>query len=183
MRITQNHAQLAFASGTTAQDVNTYKVTVKRGAVSGVGASVSGAGAWVKLSGQMGFTISRLETSRTYNEIKDGYKFGGGVSAFWSWIGLHASGEKEHQEITQVFHEVQQSQAVQGSVTIDMQVTGIYPNVQVDASAYVLVMEVEDKQGSTFRLMSSGDPKSDTGAQDNDGNALPTKGNNSTISL
>jgi hypothetical protein len=179
MEMMQNHAQLAVAT----DSMDSYKVTLKRGNISGVGASVSGAGAWVKLKGEMDFSTKRLETSKTYNEIKNKYKIGGGVSAFWSWIGLNVKGEKEKEEITKTFHELQQSQEVKGRIRVNMQVSGQYPNVQVDASAYVLVFEVEDKQGNKFHIASSGDPQSDIGAQDSSGNALPNKDNNSTITL
>ncbi|WP_440978581.1 hypothetical protein ACQHGV_13490 [Sphingomonas pseudosanguinis] len=178
LKITSDHAQLAFLG-----DAQTYKVTNKRGAISGVGVSVSGAGAWAKMTGSMTFEIMRLEDSKTYQEIRDSYKVEAGISAFWSWIGLHAGGTKEHEQITQTFHEIQQSQKVSGTVQIGLEVTGIYPNVQVDASAYILVLQVEDSQGNTFNVASSGLPASNTGAQSSDGTALPTKDNSSTITL
>lgn len=178
LALVSDHSQLAFA-----QDAQTYKVTNKRGAISGVGVSVSGAGAWAKMTGDMTFEIIRLENSKTYQEIRDTYKVEAGISAFWSWIGLHAGGSKEHEQITQTMHELQQSQKVSGTVHIDLMVTGLYPNVQVDASAYILVLQVEDSQGNTFNIASGGNPSSNTGGQDTNGNALPTQNNNSTITL
>jgi hypothetical protein len=179
LSVAEPHAQLAV-SGT---DVNSWKVTLKRGTQSGIGVSISGAGAWAKLSGSMKFEIRSLEDSKTYDEMKQSYDIGGGVSAFWSWLGISANASTHKDEIHSVFQEVQNTQKVDGSADFDMEVSGLYPNVAVDASAYVLVMEVEDSSGNTFTMMSAGDPSSDTGAQDGSGNALPTKGNNSSISL
>lgn len=173
------HAQLAVAT----TDVNSWKVTLKRGTQSGVGVSISGAGAWAELSGDMTFQISSLDDSQTYNEMKKSYDIGGGVSGFWSWLGISANASTHKEEIHSVFQEVKNTQKVSGTAHFDLQVTGLYPNVAVDASAYVLVMQVEDNSGNTFTMASSGDPGSDTGSQDQNGNSLPTKGNNSTITL
>jgi hypothetical protein len=115
--------------------------------------------------------------------MKSSYDIGGGVSAFWSWLGISANASTHKEEIHQVFTEVSNSQAVNGSANISLEVTGQYPNVQVDASGYVLVLQIEDSSGNTFNMMSTGDPASDTGAQDQNGNALPQRNNSSTISL
>ncbi|RYG91238.1 hypothetical protein EU803_09065 [Loktanella sp. IMCC34160] len=175
------HAQIAVAGSSS--NASTYKVTQKRGTITGVGASVSGAGAWVKLNGSMSFQIYSLNSSKTYNEMKSSYDIGGGVSGFWGWLGLGAHASTHKEQLQQVFKEVTQTQKVEGTVAVDMMVSGIYPNVQVDASAYVLVLQVEDDQGNTFNIASNGDPAADTGAQDGSGTALPTQDNNSTITL
>ncbi|MEJ6405054.1 hypothetical protein [Yoonia sp. 2307UL14-13] len=174
------HAQVAIASKESA---NTYKVTQKRGAIMGVGASVSGAGAWVKLSGGMDFEIQSLESSKTYKEMRKSYNISGGVSGFFSWITGQASADTQKSEIQTALKEISQSQKVGGHVDIEMMVTGAVPNMQVDASAYILVLQVEDSQGNTFNIASNGDPAADTGAQDSNGNALPNNDNNSTITL
>lgn len=174
------HAQVAIAPGT---DMKTYKVTQKRGTISGVGASVSGAGAWVKLSGDMEFEIYSLNSSKTYDEMKSEYSISGGVSGFFGWLGFGSNASTHKEQIHQAFKELTSTQKVNGKVDIEMMVSGLYPNVQVDASAYVLVLQIEDSQGNTFNVISNGDPAADTGAQDQNGNALPTQGNNSTITL
>jgi hypothetical protein len=183
MELVAPHAQLAIAAPQDSTDVNSYNVSLKRGTVSGVGASVSGAGAWVKVNGQMSFKIRQLEKSKTFDRMKSEYNIGGGVSAFWSWLGIKANADKHREEIREVFKEVSESQEVDGSVNISLEVTGQYPNVEVSASAYVLVLQIENRSGNTFKMMSAGDPASDTGAQDQNGNALPERNNNSTISL
>lgn len=179
LHLTAPHNQLAVAT----TDVESYRISVKRGTQSGVGASVSGSGAWAKLSGKMSFEILSIDHSRTYQEMKQSYDIGGGVSAFWSWLGIHANASTHKEQIDQALKEITNTQKVAGSARFDLEVTGQYPNVEVDASAYVLVLQVEDKSGNTFKMVSSGDPASDTGAQDQNGNALPTRNNNSTITL
>lgn len=64
-----------------------------------------------------------------------------------------------------------------------MMVSGIYPNVQVTASAYVLVMSVTDSQSNTVSFASTGNPTNDLGAQDQSGNNLPVSNNQGTITL
>ena len=66
---------------------------------------------------------------------------------------------------------------------VDLECSGRTRTSQVDASGFVLVLQIQDSSGNTYTMMSTGDPKSDTGAQDRNGNALPQKNNNSTISL
>lgn len=183
MQLAGFHSQLAMAAPKTSTDVSSWKVSTKRGTQSGLGVSVSGAGAWAKLDGKMTFQIRHLDKSKTYDRMKKEYNIGGGVSAFWSWIGISANASTHKEEIHEVFKEVSNSQAVDGSANIDLEVTGLYPNVQVDASGYVLVLQIEDSSGNTFNMMSTGDPASDTGAQDQNGNALPLRNNNSTVSL
>lgn len=183
MELVAPHAQIAIAAPQDSTDVNSWQVSLKRGTVSGVGVSVSGAGAWAKMDGEMSFTIQQLESSKTFDQMKSEYNIGGGVSAFWSWLGISANAQTHKEEIRQVFNEVSQSQAVQGSVHISLEVSGLYPNVEVSASAYVLVLQIQNSSGNTFKLASAGDPASDTGAQDQNGNALPQRNNSSTITL
>jgi hypothetical protein len=154
-----------------------------RGVQSGVGVSVSGAGAWARLTGQMTFSIRHLEKSQTYEKLKTSSGFEAGVGAFWGWLGIGVNVEQHRDEIHQVFNEIQDSQEVDGKARFKLMVTGQYPNVRVDAAAYVLVLQVEDSSGNSYRMMSAGDPSTDTGAQDQNGNTLPTKNNDSTIEL
>jgi hypothetical protein len=183
MELVAPHATLAIAAPQNQQQVNSWQVSTKRGTQSGVGVSVSGSGAWAKLQGSMSFTIRHLETSKTYDEMKSEYSIGGGVSAFWSWLGISANAQTHQEQIHQVFQEVSTSQAVKGSANFDLDCSGQYPNVQVDASAFVLVLQIQNDQGNTFNMISTGDPSSDTGAQDQNGNALPQRNNNSTITI
>ncbi|PIW61348.1 hypothetical protein [Shewanella sp. CG12_big_fil_rev_8_21_14_0_65_47_15] len=178
------HNQIAFAAPEkNSTGVSSWKVSTKRGTQSGLGVSVSGAGAWAKLDGTMKFKIRSLDNSKTYDMMKKEYHIGGGVSAFWSWLGISANAETHKEEIHEVFKEVSNSQEVDGAANVSLYVSGQYPNVQVDASGYVLIMQIEDSSGNTYNMMSAGDPASDTGAQDQNGNALPSKDNNSTITL
>jgi hypothetical protein len=183
MELVAPHAQLAIAAPQNGSSVTSWQVSTKRGTQSGVGVSVSGAGAWARLDGQMSFTIRHLDKSTTYDEMKSSYDIGGGVSAFWSWLGISANASTHQEQIHQAFQEIANSQAVKGSAKVDLECTGQYPNVQVDASGFVLVLQIQDNLGNTYNMMSTGDPQSDTGAQDQNGNALPQKNNNSTISL
>lgn len=64
-----------------------------------------------------------------------------------------------------------------------MNVTGIYPNVEVTAMAYVNILKVTNSEGNEFSLASAATPNIDTGAADHDGNSLPTSDNNSVIYL
>ncbi|MEF2073312.1 hypothetical protein [Consotaella aegiceratis] len=171
------------AAGRVADGVTSWKVSTKRGTQIGVGASVSGAGAWVEMSGVFNFKLRRLESSKTYDRMKTEYSISGGVSAFWSWLGISANASTHKEEIHEVFTELSQSQEVDGVANFKMDITGIYPNVRVDASAYVMIFQIEDGDGNTYNMVSNGDPSSDTGAQDQNGNALPQRNNDSTITI
>ncbi|WP_108261004.1 hypothetical protein [Mangrovicoccus ximenensis] len=171
---------IAPASST---NVNSWKVSTARGTQSGVGVTVGGAGAWARLTGKMHFDLHSLEKSSTYQQMKKDYSIGGGISGFWGWLGLGANASTHKSEIHQVFHEISQTQKVQGHAKFDLEVSGQFPNVQVNASAYVLVMQVTDASGNTYTMASSGDPASDTGAQDSSGTALPDRNNSSTITI
>ncbi|WP_020207616.1 hypothetical protein [Gilvimarinus chinensis] len=172
----------AIAMAPTKADVNSYQVSKKKGNISGVAVSVSGAGAWGKLSGGFDFKITNIETSKTYQEMRKSYGISGGISAFWSWLGVHANAEAHKEEIKKVFHEVQQSQQVNGHVNVDLEVTGQYPNVEVTASAFIFVLQISSEMGNTY-VASSGDPKSDVGAQDENGGNLPTRNNDSSMTF
>ena len=181
--ITPNNTTRAFLAPSTNTDVTSWKVSTKRGTQSGIGASVSGLGAWAKVSGAMTFKLRHLDSSKTYDSLKKSYNIGGGVSAFWSWIGISANASTHREEIHSVFKEMANSEEVQGVASISLEVTGMYPNVQVDASAYVLILQIEDSSGNTYSLVSTGDPKSDTGAQDSNGNDVTTRNNQSTVTI
>lgn len=182
MLFTANN-ELAIAAPQSESDVSSWKVTTKKGTQSGVGVAVSGAGAWARLTGEMRFQIVNLESSKTYDMMKKEYNIGGGVSAFWSWLGIKANASTHKEEIHQTFKELSQTQKVDGQAQFDLQVTGLYPNVEVQASAYILILQITDSSGNTYNIASNGDPSADTGAQDSQGQTLPNKDNNSTISL
>lgn len=175
---------LAAAAPAGGGSASGWKVTQKRGAISGVGVSVSGAGAYAAMSGSMSFSLKQMESSKTYKSMVSKYSISGGVSGFWSWLGFGANASTYHEDINQAMTEMSSSQEVTGTVNVNLMCTGLYPNVQVDASAYVLVLQITDGQGSnTFTVFSNGAPTSDVGAQDKGGNNLPTSGNSSTISI
>ncbi len=162
-----------------------WSVREVKGRIQGVGASVSGLGAYARVSGSMDFSTRTLETSRTYQQMRKSYGFSAGISGFWSWIGLGANASYHKEELTQVFHELSQSTKTSGRINIDLYVTGLYPNVPVSASAYILALEVSSKTDSSikFPVISSGAPTQETGTQDQNGQNLPTKDNNSTIDI
>jgi len=132
----------------------------------------------------MTFEIQQLEKSTTYDSMKSSYNIGGGVSGFWAWLlGLSGSASQQHEEVHETFNEMASSQAVKGTVAVDLECTGQYPNVQVTASAFVLVLQITNSSGSNLYIASAGNPSGDTGAQDQNGNSLPTKNNNSTLTF
>ena len=181
MELLVNEPQVKVGSTTTS--AKGWKVTTKRGRISGVGVSVSGAGAWAKMDGNFSFELKRMESSQTYNEMVKKYSISGGVRGFFSWIGFGSNASTHKEEIHKSFREMSNSQAVNGNVNVDMMVSGLYPNVQVDASSYVLVLQLTDDQGNTTTVFSNGNPEENTGAQDSEGNKLPTNNNNSTINI
>jgi hypothetical protein len=160
-----------------------WRVEEKKGNIAGVSVSVSGAGGYSKMAGRMSFSIRTLESSSTFKEIKKKYAIAGGIGAFFGWLKINAGASTHKEEVTRVFNELQKASAVEGTVVIDMYVTGKYPNVAVTASAFIMVFEVTDKSGSgtTFRVADDKDPNGDVGAQDPDGNKLPTKDQNNAI--
>jgi hypothetical protein len=182
MEIFAPHAQVALAAppaGGTA-----WQVSTKRGTQSGVGVDISGAGAWAKLSGTMSFSLQQLEKSTTYDSIKTQYNISGGVSGFWAWLlGLSAGASQQREEVHQTFNEMASSQAVNGTVAVDLECTGLYPNVEVYASAFVQVLQITNSQGSSLYIASNGNPSGDTGTQDSNGNSLPTRNNNTSMTF
>ena len=114
------------------------------------------------------------------------YNFGSGVNAFWNWLGRGDNAPSHKDEIRQVFTEVKR-QRIQGggSVAIDLRITSMFPNDEVSASPFVLVMHIQDGSGSITTIASTGDPTGDTGAQDSNGEVLPIKvvDNKSTITF
>ena len=101
-------------------NVSSYRVSQKKGNISGVSVSVSGAGAWAKMSSSFTFHIRNLETSRTYQQMKSSYSIAGGVHGFWAWLGFGSNASTHKEQINQMFHEVQQSQEVTGRVNVDL---------------------------------------------------------------
>lgn len=182
MELLVNEQQLRVATKTTTS-AEGWKVTTKKGRISGVGVSVSGSGAYAKMEGSFSFTLKRMESSKTYNKMVKEYNISGGVSGFFAWIGFGSHASTHKTEIQESFKEMASSEEVNGTVNIDMMVTGQYPNVQVDASAYILVLQLTDDQGNKTAVFSNGSPATDTGAQDSSGNNLPISDNNSTIDI
>ena len=160
-----------------------WKVTKKKGALAGIGVSVSGQGAWARMKGGMAFSLRQMEKSETYQEMVKRYSISGGVSGFWGWLSIGVNASTHKIEIQKALKEMSESQEVTGSVEVDLYVTGTYPNVQVDASAYVFVLQITDEQGSSVTTFSNGSPNSDVGAQDQNGDNLPIKDNSSSINI
>lgn len=162
-----------------------WSVQEAKGKIRGVGVRVSGLGAYARAKGSMTFSTRTLETSRTYQQMKSSYNFSAGVRGFWSWIGLGANASIHKEELREMFNELSQEDKTSGRINIDLYVTGIYPNVPVSAEAYILAFQVSSKSDSsfTFPVISSGAPTQDTGAQDQNGQTVPTKDNNSTIDI
>ncbi len=182
MELLVNEQQLSIANGTTTS-ADGWKVTTKKGRISGVGVSVSGSGAYAKMKGKFSFELRRMESSKTYNKMVSEYNISGGVSGFFSWIGFGVNASTHKKEIQESLKEMASSENVEGKVCIDMMVEGQYPNVQVDASAYILILQLTDKQGNKTSVFSNNSPKANTGAQDSNGNNLHTTDNNSTIDI
>ena len=164
-------------------EAETWQISEKKGTISGVGVTVSGAGAWAKMSGSFDFSIVNLESSRTYQKMVSEYSISGGVSGFWGWLGFGANAETHKQEIKEAMQELSQQQKVNGSVDVDLMVTGLIPGFEVSATAYILVLQIQSSSGATYNIASSTSLSTDVGAQDQNQQNLPTSNNNSTISL
>lgn len=180
MVLLENKSELAVANATGA---STWQVSEKRGNISGVEVSVSGPGSWARLKGHFQFTLTSLEKSGTYTEMKKSYNISGGVHGFFSWLGFGTNADTHKEEITKTFNEIANSQTVTGTVDVDLYVTGTIPGFQITASAYVFVLQIVNKSGQTYTVISNGDPQGDVNAQSQNSNSLPTKDNNSTISI
>ncbi|WP_305810579.1 hypothetical protein [Photobacterium leiognathi] len=162
-------------------NVNSFQVSLKRGQGEGISVTVSGAGASARLIGQLVFELVNIESSQTYKILREQHGIGAGVSDFWSWLSVssHVSDNKE--KLDEMFHELSHSQKVKGTAKFDLTVTGLFPGVSVTASAFISVMQVKTSSGNTINIISSKNPKNDTGAQDQDGDKLPISNNDSTI--
>lgn len=170
---------------TAAAEGTSYSVQESKGRIQGVGVSVSGLGAYARAKGSMNFSTRILEKSSTYQQMKTSYGFSAGLHGFWSWIGLGANASYHKEELTATFHELEQEQRTNGKIDVDMYVTGLFPNVPVSASAYILAFYVTSRTGTqqSFPVIGAGAPARNTGAQDQNGQTLPTKDNNSTIDI
>jgi hypothetical protein len=78
-------------------------VTLKRGTHEGVGASVSGAGAWVEIQGDMSFLAYHLDSTKTYHRMEKEYDIGAGIGGFWSWLGVSAHASTHKQKWVRLF--------------------------------------------------------------------------------
>lgn len=180
----QDHNQIALANaGGQGQSATSWSISAKRGVAKGISAQVSGAGATAKLHGKMTFSAYSLDKSTTFQQMKKSYNIGGGVSGFWGWLGIGANASTHKSEISQAFHEAINSDQINGYTDFDLEATGQIPNFQVTASAYMMLLQVKDDQGNTYSMASASDPAADTGAQDQNGDALPSSNNNSTINI
>lgn len=112
----------------------------KKGTISGVGVTVSGA--WAKMSGSFDFSIVNIESSSTYQKMVSEYSISGGVSDFWGWLGFGVNAETHKQDIKETMQELSQQQKVNGSVDVDLMVTSLIPGFEVSATAYILVLQI-----------------------------------------
>lgn len=168
-----------LAAGRTEGTATAYKITKKRGSINGVGVSVSGSGASVKMVGSIQFLIKSLES---YNEMVKEHNISKGVNGFFGFISFGNNSSTYSKEISTALKEVETSVTNTGTVEVEMMVSGQFPNVQVTASAYIQVMEIEDDQGNKTNFAAEGGAD-DVGAQDLNGNNLPTADNESVITL
>lgn len=160
-----------------------WTLTKQKGNIAGVTVRVSGAGAYARMSGSMSFSMRRMESSSTYNEMVKQYSISGGVSGFWDWLGIGSHATTYKSEIQRALTEMSQSVGVRGTVNIDLYATGLYSNIPVTASAYIMMLQITDDQGSSFEVFSNASPNTNTGAIDQNGNILPVKENNSSITI
>ncbi|MBE0421823.1 hypothetical protein ACTXIM_13605 [Pseudoalteromonas nigrifaciens] len=63
-------------------EAETWQISENKGTISGVGVTVSGAGAWAKMSGSFDFSIVNLESSHTYQKMVSEYSISGVLVAF-----------------------------------------------------------------------------------------------------
>lgn len=160
-----------------------WKVTKKKGIIPGIAVSVSGAGAYAEMCGEFTFSLKMMESSRTYQKMVKDYSISGGISGFWGWLSIGANASTHKTEIQEALQEMAQSQEVTGTVKVKLMVTGLYPNIQVEASAYVFILQITDEQGSTATVCSGISPSANIGAQDQNGSNLPVTDNDSTITI
>ncbi len=165
------------------EDISTWGISKRHGSQTGVSASVSGAGAWVRLQGEITARLLLLENSETYQEMVQTHGIEAGASAFWSWLGINANAERHRTEISSVLEQVSQSQEVEVTVDYDMYVTSPRVGHRVEATAFFTILQIEDSSGNTFNSISNSSPASDVGAIDTNGNLLPTAENHSVIEI
>ncbi|ANW27408.1 hypothetical protein BA953_24755 (plasmid) [Vibrio coralliilyticus] len=165
------------------EGTKTWKVSLSKGVQRGISVRVSGKGAWAKLNGQSEFTVQKLESSKTFNSMKDKYGIEAGVGGFYKWLGFGGNAKKHKAEISQALNELSNDQTYKGSANIDMYVSGLIPGFEVTASAYIFILQVEDSSGNSFTVGSSGKPEDNTGASDEYGNEVPNKDNKSTLTI
>lgn len=181
MVLLENNSVMAVADST---GVSTWQVSEKRGNLSGIEVSVTGPGSWARMKGSFGFSLRSLEKSGTYKKMQKSYNISGGIHGFFSWLGFGSNAQTHKEEINETFNEISNSQDVNGTVDVDLYVTGIYPGFEVKASAYVFVLQITNQTGQSFTVISDGDPTGDVNAQDSNNNTnLPTKDNTSTITI
>lgn len=98
-------------------------------------------------------TSSALDKSTEYNKIRSQYGIEGGISAFWSWLGVSAKTEYQKEQIKETFKEISKQVKTNATVDVDLYVTGYAPNVEVQAGAYVVAMEIEDDAGNKYTTL------------------------------
>ncbi len=178
--ISPSYLILDTAKELTSYSGNSWSVSERLGKSAEVGVRVSGQGAWATLEGSMQLSYQRLETSITYTSLKKQQGFNAGVRAFWKWLGITANVQANREEINQAFDEVSKSFNVDAQVNFKMGVTGMFPNVPVDASAFIALLQISSKSGSHF-IFSTEAPGSDTGSLDQNNSELNTNNNGSNI--
>ena len=168
---------------TTSTDVETYTISLQKGVSSGVSVEVSGAGAYALLEGDVKFKSKLIEKSKKYEEMQKKYKFKAGISGFIGWITGHAGGETEKTEIKTALQEMASELDTEVTAHIKLEVTGQIPGFPVKASAAVFILKIESSNGATYYCSSTEAPSDDIIAQDQKGNVLPDKNNQSSFTI
>ena len=146
---------------------------------SDIGVSVSGFGAKASVQQTMHFPRTRnLLDSETYKAMRKEYSIGNGVTGLWKWVTTAANASTYKEKLHAVFAEVLKRREEEAIVKFDLSVT-THSNVELDASAVVYYLQLKDRCGKTYTMMSAGDPSQDIGVP----TGLTAEDNHSSIAF
>ncbi len=144
---------------------------------------VPGAGFWGWSRGSTKFNnYRRLETSTSYNHLKREIQFDGGVMGFWNWLEGPGNVESNSEAVSKIFNELNLEQNISMELKWDMHVTGVYPNVPVEATTFIRLMQMKSPL-EMYYIASNGAIIDDTGANDQNNIELPNQNNKSAITI
>lgn len=83
------------------------------------------------------------------------------------------------QRVNTTFDELQNERNSKMKVDFNLEVTGRFPGVSVEASAFVRLLQVTSEEGN-YWVISDGNPRDDSGGSDRDGE-LNDRGNDTII--